>query len=167
MHSSKINPPTGISIRGDIVGPPNPISNIRPITFHIPHNETSLERRFRIKKEEVHNWHEEFWKHHNKKFMAVRISYFIFLIVNLLFVIILIYLLIINFSKIKKIDIKNMSLNFMIGIENIFTNDYIYSYWALGCYIQNFFFNAVEIVTILSITIILSRLNMYIHKYSV
>ncbi|KAK9501644.1 hypothetical protein O3M35_012335 [Rhynocoris fuscipes] len=72
-YSTKVRTPTDrIAIRGDIVGPPNPISNIRPITFHIPKNETSLEKVFRLKREDVQKWHEEFWSQHNLQFTKER-----------------------------------------------------------------------------------------------
>ncbi|XP_014274581.1 COA8 family protein Y39B6A.34, mitochondrial [Halyomorpha halys] len=75
VHSSKILPPIGVSVGGDIVGQPDPISNLRPITFHIPLDETYIERKFRLKREHVHNWNEEFWKHHNMRFTLERKEY--------------------------------------------------------------------------------------------
>uniref|UniRef100_A0A171B7B0 APOPT family protein mitochondrial n=1 Tax=Triatoma infestans TaxID=30076 RepID=A0A171B7B0_TRIIF len=72
-HSSKPQDITnGISVKGDIVGPPNPISNIRPIIFHIPRNETAIEKIFRHEREYVQKWHEEFWSNHNTKFIEER-----------------------------------------------------------------------------------------------
>lgn len=71
-YCSKSQNNSGISIRGDIVGPPNPISNIRPIIFHIPRNETTIEKIFRHKREHIQKWHEEFWSNHNLKFVQVK-----------------------------------------------------------------------------------------------
>ncbi|XP_073970115.1 cytochrome c oxidase assembly factor 8 isoform X2 [Rhodnius prolixus] len=71
-YCSKSQNNSGISIRGDIVGPPNPISNIRPIIFHIPRNETTIEKIFRHKREHIQKWHEEFWSNHNLKFVQER-----------------------------------------------------------------------------------------------
>ncbi|XP_014242021.1 apoptogenic protein 1, mitochondrial [Cimex lectularius] len=56
----------------DLVGPPNPISNIRPITFHVPKNETTVEKELRLRRQKVQAWHEDFWTKHNTAFIKER-----------------------------------------------------------------------------------------------
>lgn len=56
----------------DLVGQPNPVSNLRTIKFHIPDNESEIQRLFRIKREEVQKWNEEFWTKHNSNFIKVK-----------------------------------------------------------------------------------------------
>ncbi|XP_054288714.1 COA8 family protein CG14806, mitochondrial-like [Macrosteles quadrilineatus] len=56
----------------DMIGPPDPVSNLRPIKFHIPANETSIEKRLRLKRQEVQQWNQDFWASHNSKFVKER-----------------------------------------------------------------------------------------------
>ncbi|KAL1138153.1 hypothetical protein AAG570_009845, partial [Ranatra chinensis] len=58
-----------IASNGDLIGQPNPVSNLRPVVFHAPENETDLEREFRLERELVQRWNEEFWTIHNMKFI--------------------------------------------------------------------------------------------------
>ncbi|XP_067638249.1 COA8 family protein CG14806, mitochondrial [Eurosta solidaginis] len=60
------------SILTDYVGPPHPISNIRPYIRHVPKDETPLERRLRQRQNEVEKWNHEFWLQHNKSFYEER-----------------------------------------------------------------------------------------------
>lgn len=54
------------------MGPPNPVSNLRPVNFHIPENESQVEREFRVMREEVQKWNEVFWSKHNTCFIRER-----------------------------------------------------------------------------------------------
>lgn len=54
-----------------MVGEPNPLTNLRPLKFHIPENETEIERRYRLKREEVQQWNDRFWARHNTRFFEV------------------------------------------------------------------------------------------------
>ena len=60
------------TITEDYIGPPDPESNIRPILRHIPENETKLQMKFRLKRVDVHEWNQQFWKNHNERFYTVR-----------------------------------------------------------------------------------------------
>jgi len=53
----------------DHIGPADSLSNILPVKFFIPSNETVTERNFRLKKKEVMEWNQSFWADHNSKFM--------------------------------------------------------------------------------------------------
>lgn len=62
------------SITSDYIGPPDKLSNLRPVLRHIPKDETPIERELRLKKIEIEEWNQKFWTIHNKKFITV--SYF-------------------------------------------------------------------------------------------
>ncbi|KAJ2397648.1 hypothetical protein GGI23_003458, partial [Coemansia sp. RSA 2559] len=51
-----------------LVGPPHPISNIRPIKFYIPSDETSIERKYRELREHAVARDHEFWLDNNMRF---------------------------------------------------------------------------------------------------
>ncbi|KAJ1895642.1 hypothetical protein LPJ81_004919, partial [Coemansia sp. IMI 209127] len=51
-----------------LVGPPHPISNIRPIRFYIPSDETLIERKYRELREHAVARDHEFWLDNNMRF---------------------------------------------------------------------------------------------------
>ncbi|XP_044731793.1 COA8 family protein CG14806, mitochondrial isoform X2 [Chrysoperla carnea] len=59
----------------DIIGPPDPVSNLRPIIRHETPNETLLEARLRQKQNETQEWNHQFWTKHNNKFFKERKEY--------------------------------------------------------------------------------------------
>jgi len=59
----------------DLVGPPDPVSNLRPIKYHIPKHESLVERQLRLKRIEVAKWNHEFWTSHNLRFIKERETY--------------------------------------------------------------------------------------------
>ncbi|XP_029981726.1 cytochrome c oxidase assembly factor 8 isoform X2 [Sphaeramia orbicularis] len=52
----------------DWIGPPNPLSNLRPIIYHIPENETELEKRLRHLRQDTEDWNHDFWTKQNVTF---------------------------------------------------------------------------------------------------
>lgn len=56
----------------DYIGPPDKLSNLRPILRHAPKDETPAEEALRLKQIEVEEWNRRFWQTHNKKFIEVR-----------------------------------------------------------------------------------------------
>lgn len=58
----------------DLIGPPDPISNLRPIRFFEPINEDPIEKKFRLKRQEVQKWNQDFWTSHNEKFIKVTLQ---------------------------------------------------------------------------------------------
>ncbi|XP_059477155.1 cytochrome c oxidase assembly factor 8 [Neocloeon triangulifer] len=56
----------------DMVGPPDKVSNIRPVIFHVPVNESVAEKEYRQKRQEVLQWNQEFWTKHNLRFIKER-----------------------------------------------------------------------------------------------
>ncbi|XP_071762242.2 cytochrome c oxidase assembly factor 8 [Centroberyx gerrardi] len=52
----------------DWIGPPNRLSNLRPIIYHIPENETELQKRLRNLRQETEDWNHEFWTEQNITF---------------------------------------------------------------------------------------------------
>lgn len=59
----------------DSVGPPDPVSNLRPVKYHVPKNESLAERRLRLKRIEVAEWNSQFWTGHNVRFAKERDAY--------------------------------------------------------------------------------------------
>ncbi|XP_059159881.1 COA8 family protein CBG23705, mitochondrial-like [Physella acuta] len=66
-------PPSGGTT--DWIGPPDPISNIRPIRFYVHPNETLTEKKFRIRRAEVLEWNQQFWADHNSRFFKEKEEY--------------------------------------------------------------------------------------------
>lgn len=56
----------------DMIGPPDPVSNLRPIKFVARENETDLEKQLRLKREELQTWNHEFWTKHNTDFFKLK-----------------------------------------------------------------------------------------------
>ncbi|KAM7164996.1 cytochrome c oxidase assembly factor 8 isoform 3-T3 [Macrochelys suwanniensis] len=52
----------------DWIGPPDRHSNLRPIVFHIPKNESPLGRRLREFRQETQVWNQQFWASQNVSF---------------------------------------------------------------------------------------------------
>ncbi|XP_023681336.1 cytochrome c oxidase assembly factor 8 [Paramormyrops kingsleyae] len=52
----------------DWIGPPDRLSNLRPIIYHIRENETPLERRLRHLRQETEDWNHHFWANQNISF---------------------------------------------------------------------------------------------------
>ncbi|KAL8619605.1 hypothetical protein ACOMHN_019661 [Nucella lapillus] len=62
----KAEPP--VSGTNNWIGPPDPVSNIRPIRFQVHADETLTEDNFRQRQKEMIEWNHVFWKKHNSKF---------------------------------------------------------------------------------------------------
>lgn len=54
-----------------MVGLPHPVSNLRPTHFFVPENEASIDKQFRMKRQEVQKWNQDFWIEHNTSFVKV------------------------------------------------------------------------------------------------
>ncbi|XP_060780689.1 cytochrome c oxidase assembly factor 8 [Neoarius graeffei] len=59
----------------DWIGPPDRLSNLRPIIYHIPENETQLERKLRHLRQETEDWNHEFWTRQNLTFRKEKEEY--------------------------------------------------------------------------------------------
>ncbi|KAG7277734.1 hypothetical protein CRUP_023022 [Coryphaenoides rupestris] len=59
----------------DWIGPPNRLSNIRPITYHVPAEETALEERLRRLRQQTEIWNHEFWAQQNITFSKEKDEY--------------------------------------------------------------------------------------------
>lgn len=78
VKSSKQQKKVGFETRPDInkiecdyIGPPDKLSNLRPVIRHVPADETPLERELRLKRIEVEEWNQKFWTNHNQRFFKV------------------------------------------------------------------------------------------------
>lgn len=69
--TKSIQPPNPKRISTDMVGPPDPVSNLRTVIFRQPINETQLEKRYRELRAEVQEWNHKFWAQHNSRFYQV------------------------------------------------------------------------------------------------
>ncbi|CAH0718727.1 unnamed protein product, partial [Brenthis ino] len=58
-----------------MIGPPDPVSNLRKIIFKEPKNETNLEKKYRKLRHEVQEWNQNFWTQHNSRFFKERKAY--------------------------------------------------------------------------------------------
>ncbi|KAI2657638.1 Cytochrome c oxidase assembly factor 8 [Labeo rohita] len=63
------------SSKYDWIGPPDRLSNLRPIIYHIPENETPLERKLRHLRQETEDWNHEFWTKQNFTFTKEKEEY--------------------------------------------------------------------------------------------
>ncbi|XP_044022223.1 cytochrome c oxidase assembly factor 8 [Siniperca chuatsi] len=61
----------------DWIGPPNPLSNLRPIVYHVPENETELEKRLRHLRQETEDWNHDFWARQNITFSKEKDAFII------------------------------------------------------------------------------------------
>lgn len=59
----------------DWIGPPDRLSNLRPIIYHIPENETPQERKLRRLRQETEDWNHEFWTNQNFTFSKEKEEY--------------------------------------------------------------------------------------------
>lgn len=57
----------------DYIGPPDKVSNLRPVLRHVPADETPIEKELRLKRIEVEQWNQKFWTNHNQNFVKVSI----------------------------------------------------------------------------------------------
>ncbi|XP_076291034.1 cytochrome c oxidase assembly factor 8 isoform X2 [Lasioglossum baleicum] len=72
LISTKTVPNLKTPTQADIIGPPDPVSNLRPIIFAKPKNETHLERKYRETREATQIWNQNFWTRHNTCFIEER-----------------------------------------------------------------------------------------------
>lgn len=56
----------------DIIGPPDSVSNLRPIIFAKSRNETTIEKKYREAREDTQLWNQNFWTKHNTSFIQER-----------------------------------------------------------------------------------------------
>uniref|UniRef100_A0A3Q3B5F5 Cytochrome c oxidase assembly factor 8 n=1 Tax=Kryptolebias marmoratus TaxID=37003 RepID=A0A3Q3B5F5_KRYMA len=52
----------------DWIGPPNPLSNLRPIVYRVSEDESDLERRLRRLRQDTEDWNHDFWTEQNISF---------------------------------------------------------------------------------------------------
>lgn len=68
-----VQTPNPKKITTDMIGPVDPVSNLRKIIFKQPPNETELEKLYRDKRTETQEWNQVFWTQHNSRFFQVPI----------------------------------------------------------------------------------------------
>ncbi|XP_028251145.1 cytochrome c oxidase assembly factor 8 [Parambassis ranga] len=61
----------------DWIGPPNPLSNLRPIVYCIPEKESELEKRLRHLRQETEDWNHSFWTKQNISFAKEKENFII------------------------------------------------------------------------------------------
>ncbi|KAJ2952476.1 hypothetical protein O0L34_g6787 [Tuta absoluta] len=73
--TKSIQPPNPKKINTDMIGPPDPVSNLRRVIVKQPTDETELEKRYRELRLEVQEWNQNFWTKHNSRFFQEREEY--------------------------------------------------------------------------------------------
>ncbi|KAM7376399.1 hypothetical protein PAMP_006135 [Pampus punctatissimus] len=61
----------------DWIGPPNLLSNLRPIIYHVPKNESELEKQLRHLRQETEDWNHNFWTKQNINFKKEKHAFII------------------------------------------------------------------------------------------
>ncbi|XP_069116767.1 COA8 family protein CBG23705, mitochondrial-like [Argopecten irradians] len=59
-------------MENDWIGPPDPVSNLRPVKFYVSKEDTRLEQSYRSQRQETQDWNQEFWAEHNTKFYKMK-----------------------------------------------------------------------------------------------
>lgn len=59
----------------DWIGPPNVLSNLRPIVYRVPESESELEKRLRTLRQETEDWNHDFWTKQNTTFSKNKESF--------------------------------------------------------------------------------------------
>lgn len=59
----------------DWIGPPNALSNLRPIVYRVPEQESQLETRLRRLRQETEDWNQDFWTTQNTTFTKNKESF--------------------------------------------------------------------------------------------
>ncbi|XP_054571685.1 cytochrome c oxidase assembly factor 8 [Eptesicus fuscus] len=52
----------------DWIGPPDKYSNLRPVHFHVPEDESPAEQKLRELRQETQEWNQQFWANQNRTF---------------------------------------------------------------------------------------------------
>ncbi|XP_063360081.1 COA8 family protein CG14806, mitochondrial [Cydia amplana] len=73
--AKSIQIPNPTKINSDMVGPPDPVSNLRKVIYKQPANETNLEKRYRELRMDIQKWNHNFWTQHNSRFFQEREDY--------------------------------------------------------------------------------------------
>lgn len=63
------------SFTQDMIGPPHPVSNLRPVIWYRSPTETPLQRKLRNLQQDTQQWNQQFWETHNTKFIQERKMY--------------------------------------------------------------------------------------------
>lgn len=58
-----------------LVGNPHPVSNLRPVKYPIPENESEEDRHFRERRERVDAFNQHFWVNNNAMFIKAKAEY--------------------------------------------------------------------------------------------
>ncbi|XP_073426206.1 cytochrome c oxidase assembly factor 8 [Dendrobates tinctorius] len=61
----------------DWIGPPDRYSNLRPIKYFVPADESPLERKLRDLRQETENWNQRFWANQNLTFLKEKEEFII------------------------------------------------------------------------------------------
>ncbi|CAF0780447.1 unnamed protein product [Brachionus calyciflorus] len=59
----------------DLIGPPDKISNLRPVKSFIPENESIIEKEYRLLKDKIFEFNQQYWTQQNLKFIQSRKKY--------------------------------------------------------------------------------------------
>lgn len=66
-----------VDSRYDWIGPPDRYSNLRPVKYFVPADESPLERKLRELRQETQDWNQKFWTHQNLTFLKEKEEFII------------------------------------------------------------------------------------------
>ncbi|KAF7727352.1 hypothetical protein EC973_007661 [Apophysomyces ossiformis] len=58
-----------------MIGTPDPVSNLRPVKYYVPPNETAEEREWRLTQTKVDEFNQSFWSANNALFTQAKAEY--------------------------------------------------------------------------------------------
>ncbi|KAI9282887.1 hypothetical protein BC943DRAFT_354027 [Umbelopsis sp. AD052] len=62
-------------VAADMIGTPDPISNLRPVKYYVAANETPEETEWRLHRQRVDQFNEDFWSSNNALFVNAKAEY--------------------------------------------------------------------------------------------
>ncbi|KAI8376935.1 hypothetical protein BD560DRAFT_391209 [Blakeslea trispora] len=64
-----------VPMAADMIGTPDPISNLRPVKYYVPSDETEEQREWRESCQKVDDFNEKFWHANNTLFVEAKAKY--------------------------------------------------------------------------------------------
>ncbi|KAI8075245.1 hypothetical protein BC940DRAFT_287835 [Gongronella butleri] len=75
FSSKAANEPLTQTVRSDMIGLPDPVSNLRPVKYYVRPNETDEEQRWREHQQQVDAFNQTFWTNNNTMFSQAKKDY--------------------------------------------------------------------------------------------
>ncbi|CDS06825.1 hypothetical protein LRAMOSA09350 [Lichtheimia ramosa] len=62
-------------VAADMIGTPDPVTNLRPVRYYVPPDETQEEKEWRLQQERVDEYNQNFWRKNNTMFTEAKAEY--------------------------------------------------------------------------------------------